>query len=69
MTKLSAAYTDEELIQWNISPSFDLAVIYVQGITDVRQTRYNYANNIGKTNDMLQFRLSYKLFHKKFSGE
>ena len=56
-------------IQWNISHSIDLSVMYFLGVTNILKSQYHYLNTQGNNNNLLQLRLSYKLFHKKFSGE
>jgi hypothetical protein len=56
-------------LQWNISRSFDLSLIYYLGLNNVLKTNYHYIETQGNSNSLLQIRLGYKLFSKKYHEE
>lgn len=54
-------------IQWNMSKSFDLSLLYSRELTNVLKTENQYIETEGNiNNNALELRLSYKLFHKRF---
>ncbi len=54
-------------LQWNMSKSFDLSLMYYIGLTNTLKNKDNYIFTVGNENNTrLQLRIGYKLFHKKF---